>query len=258
MKILAIIGSPHRGETYQAVQMVEEKMKSLGQVDFEYLWLKENNLKDCTGCHICIKQGEEKCPLKDDTALIEQKIMEADGIIFASPVYVLSISALLKKLFDHFAYLWHRPRFFGKYVLAVASGGGQFKETLDCIKLNAVNLNMVYVNGIGVPHYNDLVPAMQKKVITDINKTAESFYQTVAAKKLPSAGLGDLIRFRVWRINAIAGAKTLVRDYQYWVDNHLFERDFYYETAINPLYKLIARLMEKVIRLFLRGIYVGY
>ena len=258
MKILAIIGSPHRGETYQAVQMVEEKLKSLGEVDFEYLWLKDANLKDCTGCHVCIKQGEEKCPLKDDTAVIEQKIMEADGIIWASPVYVLSVSALMKKLFDHFAYMWHRPRFFGKYVMALASGGGQFKETFDIIKLNSVSLGMNFVNSLGVPHFESLQPDMQKRVHNDIDKAARTFYRTVAAGKQPSPGLGDLIRFRVWRINAIACADTLTRDHRYWMENNLFNRDYYYDVAINPLYKGVARLMEQVIRLFLKKVYVGY
>lgn len=258
MKILAIIGSPRKGETVQAVQRVEQKMKSLGEVDFEYLWLKDSNLKDCLGCHVCITHGEEKCPLKDDTALIEKKILEADGIIFATPVYALSVTALMKKLFDHFAYLWHRPKFFGKYVMAVASGGGQFKETLDYIKLNARSIGMVYVNQVGVPHFDALTPAMRQRVARDVDQTAETFYRAVAKKRIPAPALDDLIRFRVWRLNALAGGETLVRDRQYWEDNHLFTRDYYYDTPLNGVNVLVARLMEKVIRIFLHRVYVGY
>jgi multimeric flavodoxin WrbA len=258
MKILAIIGSPRKGETYHAVQMVEQKLKSLGEVEFEYLWLKDANLKDCLGFHVCIMRGEEKCPLKDDTAAIEAKIMAADGIIFASPVYALSVTALMKKLLDHFCYLWHRPKFFGKYVMVVVSGGGQFKETFDYLKLNAGSLGMIFVNSVGVPHFDSLLPKMQQKVSCEVDQAAETFYRRVAAKKLPSPALYDLIRFRVWRLNAIAGGDTLQRDRQYWLDNGLFERDYYYEVPINPVYKLIARIMEKVIRQFLRGVYTGY
>lgn len=86
MKVLVVMGSPRKGNTYRAAERIRELMESYGPVEFEYLWLDTANLSQCRGCFTCIAKGEEKCPLRDDAPAIEQKMHEADGVIFASPV----------------------------------------------------------------------------------------------------------------------------------------------------------------------------
>jgi multimeric flavodoxin WrbA len=51
MKILVIKESPRKGNAYQATKKVEESMQSLGNVEFEYLMLKDTNLSQCHGCY---------------------------------------------------------------------------------------------------------------------------------------------------------------------------------------------------------------
>lgn len=80
VKVLAIIGSPRKGNSYRITQQVENHLKSYsvtdssGKVDleFDYLFLKETNLKMCEGCSSYISRGKEKCPLKDSRAEIEK------------------------------------------------------------------------------------------------------------------------------------------------------------------------------------------
>jgi multimeric flavodoxin WrbA len=229
MKILAILGSPRKGESYWGTQQVEKQLRTHPDVEFEYVWLRDLNIKDCLGCHACILKGEEKCPLKDDTVLLQQKMMDSDAVIFTSPVYALQISALLKRPFDHFAYLWHRPRFFGKYAMALVSGGGQFKETLDYIKLNVRMWGYTYVTGIGVAHPDDLVPKRREQLDKDLNAAAEKFYATVASQKHPSPDLYELIRYRVWRINARYLNDSNPTDHAYWTENGWFNKPLYHE-----------------------------
>ncbi len=83
MKIIAIIGSPKgKGSGYKIVKMIEDRMTAMGNVEFEYIFLKEANLKLRIGCYNCMAKGEDKCPLKDDRAAIEQKLLAADdGIV---------------------------------------------------------------------------------------------------------------------------------------------------------------------------------
>jgi len=52
----------------------------------------------CTGCYACQKTG--KCVIKDDAEAVLKKMLAADVIVFASPVYFYSVSAQLKALFD--------------------------------------------------------------------------------------------------------------------------------------------------------------
>lgn len=70
MKILVIMGSPRKGNTYRAAKKIEESMQSMGSVEFEYLMLKDANLSQCRGCYVCIMEGEDHCPCKDDAFVI--------------------------------------------------------------------------------------------------------------------------------------------------------------------------------------------
>jgi multimeric flavodoxin WrbA len=227
-------------------------------VEFDYLWLKEANLGQCSGCHACIRFGEEKCPLKDDRAAIEARMLAADGLILATPVYAMQVSYLMKTFIDHFSYLWHRPRFFGKFAMGLASGGGQFKETLGYLKLNAQSWGFTWVTGLGAPHADALVPKARQNYERSVEKTARRFYQAVERKRIPAPGLYDLIRFRVWRVNATACKEFIPADFKHWTEKGWFERDYYSGVKVGPVKRGASRLMEGVIRSFLRSVYVGY
>jgi multimeric flavodoxin WrbA len=132
LKILAICGSAHKGNTYSILEMLKQ---SNVEIDFKTLMLSELNLRDCTGCYLCINIGEENCPLKDDRDMIIEEMKDADGIIFASPTYARTISALMKKFVERTSYISHRPIFFGKYAIALATCSG-FGADLTCKYLN--------------------------------------------------------------------------------------------------------------------------
>ncbi len=139
MKILTIIGSPRRmGNSYQAAKKLEAEMKNRGEYEFEYDFLKDAHLEACLGCFACLAGGDELCPLKDDRKMIEEKMKESDGLVLASPVYVMNVTSLMKNFIDRLAYLCHRPAFHGKkaLVLSTTSGIG-IKETLNYLELVA-------------------------------------------------------------------------------------------------------------------------
>lgn len=258
MKILVIHGSPRKGESYWGVTRLEEQWKQLPDVEVEHIFLKDMNFKDCLGCHACIFLGEAKCPLKDDTALLQQKMMEADGVVITSPVYSLQVSALLKRPIDHFSYLWHRPRFFGKYAMALVSGGGQFKETLDYIKLNTRYWGFTYVSGVGVAHHDALQPKKRIQQEEDLKMAAIRFYETVKSQKHPAPGLFELIRFRVWRINAKYLKESNPTDFSYWTEKGWFNKPYYVNRPVFFLKTIAADVMEKIIHRFMRSVYQGY
>jgi multimeric flavodoxin WrbA len=54
-------------------------MKSLGDVEFSYLFLKDAHLELCLGCWQCLSWGEERCPLKDDREKIEMQILASNA-----------------------------------------------------------------------------------------------------------------------------------------------------------------------------------
>jgi len=84
MKILAICGSPRKRHTYSILKSIKE---NYSDIDYKILKLSEMNFELCRGCYTCVLRGEDKCPIKDDRDMIIQEMSDADGTIFASPVY---------------------------------------------------------------------------------------------------------------------------------------------------------------------------
>ena len=73
-QVLAIIGSPRKmGNSYKIVKRIEERMRTLGDVEFNYLFLRDAHLELCRGCWSCLSVGDDRCPLKDDRKDIENR-----------------------------------------------------------------------------------------------------------------------------------------------------------------------------------------
>ena len=98
MKILGISCSPRKQGNTEI--LVEEALSAVDGVDIktELLTVRDKNIKPCEGCFSCQKTG--KCRIKDDMPEIHEKLLEADGIIFGTPVYFFSAAAQAKILID--------------------------------------------------------------------------------------------------------------------------------------------------------------
>lgn len=64
----------------------------------ELINLKDKKIGYCIGCRACESTGV--CFQKDDMQEIQQKMLKANVIVFATPVYFYSMSAQLKTLID--------------------------------------------------------------------------------------------------------------------------------------------------------------
>jgi multimeric flavodoxin WrbA len=89
MKVLMINGSPHKdGCTNKALEIIAAELKAQG-VDSEIVWLGTGAVHSCMGCGACKKLG--KCVFDDDVVnKIGEKIKDADGYVFGSPVHYAS------------------------------------------------------------------------------------------------------------------------------------------------------------------------
>lgn len=122
-KVTAIIGNQQKHATYKAVCEFEARLRTYGEIEFEYIFLKDYRLEFCRGCKVCFSKGEEFCPLKDDRDVLIGKMENSDGVIMATPNYAFHVSASMKNLLDRLAYVFHRPQFFGKTYTAVVNQG---------------------------------------------------------------------------------------------------------------------------------------
>ena len=108
--VLGISGSPRRnGNTELLIKEFMRGAEARGHKT-ELIILSELKISPCTSCGSCQKTG--KCIIDDDMQLMHKKLLEADCIVFASPIYFCGVSAQLKSFIDRCQTLWSR-----KYIL---------------------------------------------------------------------------------------------------------------------------------------------
>lgn len=236
MKILAICGSPKRGNCYAMLNFIQESFPDL---DYKIIMLNEVNLEQCKGCYVCIARGEELCPLKDDRDMILEEMEAADGIIVASPVHVNHVTALMRHFICRIGFLGHRPRHFDKYVMPMGIGGGfgadeVIKHITSMFSVFGFNIVSSLEMYISAEEERD-IPANKEKTITAMKNFIEGIEKGKARGHLPEPTLLKMIYFKIFKavseVNPDAPA-----DYEYYKD----KSEYYYPTKMNPIKKILA------------------
>lgn len=256
MKIIAIMGSPKgKGSGYMIVKMIEDRMKVMGNVEFAYLFLKDANLKPCTGCYNCMAKGEDKCPLKDDRAAIEQKLLAVDGFILSSPVYVSNVSWLMKNFIDRFAYMNHRPLFHRQKVLTVVNMAGTDKKGA----LSALKIALGYARGAQVVHELAIAtpPWLQtERAVVEkeraIDAAAKKFYRACLDTSLPLPTFNGYMDFLIMQKLSFECRQYLPADYAFYKD-----KAYYFDTNVNPIKAAAAKAIVRVMMNMMKDIGPG-
>ncbi|MCK9631377.1 MAG: flavodoxin family protein [Methanoregula sp.] len=129
MKVVAFNGSARKdGNTAILVNAVFKELKKEG-IKTELVQLSGKKIRGCIACGKCFEKKDGLCAIKGDiiNECIE-KMMEADGIILASPTYFADVSTEMKALIDRTGYVAKANddmfrRKVGAAVVAVRRGG---------------------------------------------------------------------------------------------------------------------------------------
>lgn len=99
MKNVVVISSTPRkgGNSERLAECFSEGARDAGNTA-ELLFLRDYDLGFCKACYACAKTG--KCFQKDGMNEIAEKLLAADVIVFATPVYFYTVSAQLKTMID--------------------------------------------------------------------------------------------------------------------------------------------------------------
>ncbi|SMD08662.1 Multimeric flavodoxin WrbA [Desulfocicer vacuolatum DSM 3385] len=113
MKVLTLQGGARKkGNTATVLAWVEEELKAMGH-EVETVHLQNKNIKGCLACGKCKENpGAVACIQKDDAIEILDKMVEAELVIFTSPLYFWGVAGPLKSLIDRtysFYVDYHRP-----------------------------------------------------------------------------------------------------------------------------------------------------
>ena len=166
VKILGIVGTPIKDGNCQYI--LEEALRTAeeeGHAEIELIHLEDYRIEYCIGCEGCLRNvhrlqkkigfdvipvpvKEYNCTIQDDMEIIHKKMLEADGIILAAPVYIATVPGQVKTFIDRCRTFVHDYRLRGKTSapLTVAfyrNAGEDTTLQMMIISLLAIGLSVV-------------------------------------------------------------------------------------------------------------------
>jgi multimeric flavodoxin WrbA len=161
VKILGIVGTPIKDGNCQ--YMLEEALavaEDEGRVESELIHLQDYRIEYCAGCEGCLRRVHKlqkeigfdvipvpvkayNCTIKDDMEQLHRKMLEADGIILAAPVYIATVPGQVKTFIDRCRTFVHDYRLRGKVAapLTVAF----FRNAGEDTTLQMMNLSLLAI-----------------------------------------------------------------------------------------------------------------
>ena len=141
--------------------------------------LSHKKMEFCLGCESCQKNLEKFCVLNDYiTNNVYNEIINEDGIIFASPMYMSNINAILKNLLDRLNPFYNHESLKGKNIYLVLTGYATKEENEE-----EIDSIIKYFKGISEYFYFNFefldyfVDSDSPDVIEENNKKIESIKQ---------------------------------------------------------------------------------
>ena len=158
-KVVVISTSLRAGSNSQVLaEQFAEGAKAAGN-EVEFITLKDKEIKFCMGCLACQKIG--KCVIKDDVNDIMDKVLEADVVCWATPIYYYEMSGQMKTLIDRMNAMYPKDyRFRDVYLLATATEDEEETpkraETgltgwIDCYPKSRL-AGTLFCGGVPIPH----------------------------------------------------------------------------------------------------------
>lgn len=167
--ILILSSSPRRGGNSDTLcdEFMQGAMEAGNHV--EKIFLRDKTIHPCTGCGTC-SLYKKPCPQKDDAAEIIAKMLAADVIVMATPVYFYAMSAQMKTLIDRCCGPYTEMKNKEFYFIATAAENDErimgrivdnFMGFLDCLE-NPTVKGTLFCGGVW--HVGDIKgnPALQQ------------------------------------------------------------------------------------------------
>jgi len=159
MKVLGIMGSPRRqSNTEILLDKALEGAREAG-AEVEKVLVSKLKISPCLEIYACRKDGN--CTIKDDMQLLYKKLLEADHIVFASPIFFYGVTSQAKAVIDRCQALWVRRHVLGmgkedkreRRGVFISVGATRGTKLFD----GAVLTVKYFFDAIGVKYFGDLL-----------------------------------------------------------------------------------------------------
>ncbi len=100
-KIAVVLGSPKKqGKTAQTIDFHKENLLSHGD-EVDIISLRDYKINHCIGCFACTQRNDGPgCVQADDANALFERMIAADTIVYATPIYCYDYCSLFKTFID--------------------------------------------------------------------------------------------------------------------------------------------------------------
>ena len=168
-KVLVLSGSPRKDGNSDLLcdQFVRGATEAGHRV--EKIRVQEQKIGYCIDCAYCRSHGGQ-CALQDGMATVLQKMIDADVIVMATPVYFYSMDAQMKALIDRCVarYVEMKNKEFYFILSAAVEDASKLERTVECFRgftdclENPVEKGIIYGVGAWMPGDIREKPTMQQ------------------------------------------------------------------------------------------------
>ena len=234
-KIVLINSSNRKKNTYNLLTSIENILKRKGY-NTEIINLHDYKIDFCKGCEACVLQG--KCFIRDDANLIMKKIVESDGFIIGTPVYLNNMSGILKTFIDRTCSWFHRSEISRKPVLILANTQGSgIYNTLNSIKEVMIQWGVFLGGTISRNGRNISKPIEEEEL--------EYFVNLIESEgKSYSPSFKEIYTYNIQRALA---TNIFPVDKEYWVNKKLIDKEYFPNTKLNIIQKVYGEGLYKIL-----------
>lgn len=240
-KGVAIIGSPRQNRSisrYLCLQLFEEIKINFREFEYELFMLPDLNINKCIGCTECFRRSDSCIQFQDDLQMLENKMLESDLIIFASPVYAHNITGDMKIFFDRITYWTHLLRLVGKYGIAVSvssSSGNCYVDEFLCKTMEYIGLCLIgNISYSGIKGFD----------MSELSRLAQETIQCLKNRKLVNTEFKENI-FQNYKATFVKIYENSLKDpnlslnaeAKFWLDNNYLDCNSFIELFQNALMK---------------------
>jgi len=168
VKVLGVSSSPRLGGNSELLlkKALEGAAESGAQI--EYVRLADLTIAPCLECNYCFTTG--RCRIEDDFQAVMERILEADRLYFAAPIFFMTVPAQAKLLIDRCQCLWARKTVLKKplvhrsqkdrFAMVIAVGASKSTKMFESVRLTLKSyfnlLDLSYRGGLFVNKVDDL------------------------------------------------------------------------------------------------------
>jgi multimeric flavodoxin WrbA len=218
-KIFAFIGSPlkDKSNTATLTRMLLDSLKKHVQFESEVLTAGDVRLGFCRGCWTCMTKGFCPQDRNDDLQMLKAKILEADFVIFGSPVYTMNVTGQAKTFLDRLCAWYHLLPLAGKAGMTVtttaSTGQPEIHQFLSMLMLH---LGVKVVSSLDAIGYFPAMLADPASARTSAEAAAKEIAPYISGSRRVETDKKLEEAFQFIKAKVTYGREFLPADYEYW------------------------------------------